>query len=197
MAKDLCGCMSGFMQVHAFGQISDELIGNCLIQLCSEATNVVFRTMDQLSSFESDAQRLTKVENEFLMIHLGMWDLYSRGMEFAMEEYIKDLVPILRRMIPVFGAKNIVLLSTTATPQTIKTDMRNNAILAALSQVQRRMAQELGIGFIDLYEPTIILYKKGIMYMDIVSYVANTDGTCEKSVAYAIFAKILNYMCTI
>ena len=88
-------------------------------------------------------------------------------------------------------------MSTTATPQTSKTDMRNNAILAALSQAQRRMAQEIGIGFIDLFEPTIIQYKKGIMYMDIVSYVANEDGTCEKTIGYAIFAKLLNYMCTI
>ena len=41
--KELCSCMSHFTQVHAFGQISDELIGDCLMQLCLEATNVMFR----------------------------------------------------------------------------------------------------------------------------------------------------------
>ena len=169
----------------------------CMSDYCLEkrlAIQVhIIKNVDTYRDEEIDTK--IKSGEKHVFIDAGMW-MINKGPQYAMEQFEKDNENAIRKIINKFGAENVTLISTTSTPQAIKEDMQNNAILAALAQVQREFAQKLSIGFVDIFEPTFLKFKTGRLIDSLPNYFTNSNGECEFiAAAKAAYVKMLDHLC--
>ena len=190
-ATSLCSCaMKKVQKLLVLVEKPEQgLKYECLRDFCGE--NGIAVEVHLLKNFLS----VSTEDKQFVFIDLGMWNL-QEGPRYALELFQKDLEPSIKPVIQKFGASYIALVSTTSTPQAIKEDMQNNAILAALSEVQRQFAKQNGFGFIDIFEPTYLKYKTGGLDHQTPNYFTNSLKECQiASTAKGAVAKMLNYLC--